>query len=512
MTTIPWYRVSTGRSGSPIDCVVCLIQRTISTELRELCERLTRASEGVVELCRQCHSLMKKSSELDFMRDKAHACEAVGNKENPFADVTHFVGRLASHIREVKVLRAAAVRLPQLFSGFKIRFLHSPRSPALPPAVRSKLHLDGIMSRMVSNNIDLQSELKARLQVWDHLRGGGLEQDVRTVYGDKIKKPRVHAELILLEYFHRKELQYLDNDRFIGCSKPACYCCALYMQHHPARPEVPRTHQKIYLNWLPPTSMDATKVQDPNSRLALHERDMLNKIVCFIRDRTIGEIQDRLGRRAWHFDTVTGYVSAATLSVVATAPETATGRDVRSVLIVSDQDAKSITQVSVSEAVVDEYEVEPSDSHAGDSVPHEDLRDNPSVAAPSKPSKRSMKPKRSSATQQLKEPKSSKPPEQSRKSSATQSKKAKKPEQPKQSQESKMSPVTQSKQSQPSKKPPVPRSKQPEHSKKPPAPRSTSTPTRSVTSTPNHPGQTVDTNSGDDSDLDCEGGVHLGEP
>ncbi|KAH6703094.1 hypothetical protein BKA61DRAFT_494212, partial [Leptodontidium sp. MPI-SDFR-AT-0119] len=46
---------------------------------------------------------------------------------------------------------------------------------------------------------------------------------------DKDFKPRVYAELNLLGYFYIKRLAFVNNNRFISCSKLACYCCYYYI-------------------------------------------------------------------------------------------------------------------------------------------------------------------------------------------------------------------------------------------------------------------------------------------
>jgi hypothetical protein len=78
----------------------------------------------------------------------------------------------------------------------------------------------------------------------------------------------------------------------------------LYFRMHPANVDRPDSHQKIYLNWLPPTSVSG--VEDPNSNLAIHEKVMLNGMVQSIRLRTIEQIRSKTGRRQRHFDSTTG--------------------------------------------------------------------------------------------------------------------------------------------------------------------------------------------------------------
>jgi OTT_1508-like deaminase len=285
----------------------------LSSELRALEDKLGATRDNLVHLCLYCHTL-RRTSDMDHIKQKATQVEHHGETRNPFATVRHFVGRLEYHVKAVKTLVFAALRIPGLFEEPEIHIVKCPRALISPPGVRNKLRLDGIAHRMISNDKpQLLRDVQARLQNLD--QGHGIEDIVRRVYAEK--QPRVHAELILLEHFHRNTLDFVGNDRYIGCSKPACYCCLLYIREHPGHFVEPASHQKIYLNWMPPTS--TPEVRDPNSRMAEHERNMLNKMVETIRTKTIDQIMTRTGRRRKHYDSVTGD-TRSTLNPVAGRP------------------------------------------------------------------------------------------------------------------------------------------------------------------------------------------------
>lgn len=246
-----------------------------------------------------------RSEDMDFVRERVKTDVRYGSTKSPFMAAKHYIGRLAFHVKTVKVLLTAAERLPELVLSPQIFLIESPSSIVLPPPSRPNLKLDGIANRMMhSSQASDLLELQASLRILD--LKFNVERTVQKYYVEKKLRARVHAELIVLEYFHERDetLQYLDNDRYIGCSKPACYCCSLYFRAHPANVEPPATHQKLYLNWLPPTSVSG--VEDPNSRLATHEKGMLNRMVQSIRLRTIEQIRNQTGRRQRHFDSTTG--------------------------------------------------------------------------------------------------------------------------------------------------------------------------------------------------------------
>ena len=254
-----------------------------------------------------------KSAEMDYVKGRAMVSEVYGNRQSPFADLRHFIGRLAYHPKSVRILISAASRLPDLFLDPQITVVSSPPSLVPSPSWRKKSDLNGISTRMISENEPLLQELQVRLRTMNQAHD--IERIVRKEYENKNFKPRVHAELILLEYFYqnRQHLDLVGNDYFIGTSKPSCYCCYLYFRAHPGNFVEPATHQKIYLNWMPPTSIPG--VQDQYSKLAKHEETMLNKMVESIRMRTINQVMSQSGPRQKHFDSVTGDTLSARIAL-----------------------------------------------------------------------------------------------------------------------------------------------------------------------------------------------------
>ncbi|KAL4900922.1 hypothetical protein BDW74DRAFT_182251 [Aspergillus multicolor] len=72
---------------------------------------------------------------------------------------------------------------------------------------------------------------------------------------------RVHAELQIVDYFSRKKLESVDDDKYVGCSKPACYFCYLWIKYHRGGFVIAAAHKKIILGCRGP-GVDVT--EDPN--------------------------------------------------------------------------------------------------------------------------------------------------------------------------------------------------------------------------------------------------------
>ncbi|KAH8660945.1 hypothetical protein BGZ60DRAFT_381899, partial [Tricladium varicosporioides] len=79
-------------------------------------------------------------------------------------------------------------------------------------------------------------------------------------------RPRVHAELLLLDKFWRFRFEFVDNDRYIGTNQPACYCCYHYMLAHPLGLKYLTTHNKVYLKWKVPDIHDEKDIEAIKTR------------------------------------------------------------------------------------------------------------------------------------------------------------------------------------------------------------------------------------------------------
>jgi hypothetical protein len=221
------------------------------------------------------------------------------SKRQAFSLVRHFIGRLGSHGKAARILAAAAWRMPDLFDNFFIKTRPSAKPPSLPPPIDHLTTLDGIIKRMLSKDSTEVKQYQEALAFMD-MKFNILDR-LLAIYKDKAFKPRVHAELILLEFFQVNRLPFVDDDRFIGCSKPACYCCYHYISAHPGGFVRPPSHGVRYLNWRPPDVPDTM-----NDSEKKHQRDVLNQMITQIRLDVLRQIEQRRGPSKWRPDSTTG--------------------------------------------------------------------------------------------------------------------------------------------------------------------------------------------------------------
>jgi hypothetical protein len=153
----------------------------------------------------------------------------------------------------------------------------------------------------------ISSHEKAKLHSYMQSLAGmdlkfNLLHGIKRQYNDTDFKPVVHSEIMVLEHFHSQHFQYVDDDRYIGCSKLACYCCHLYMTHHSSRCVIPQSHQDIWVKWSPP-SLQGISEKDVRYK---EQRDILIAMSAKIRDDALAQISWKAKSLPRHPDSQTG--------------------------------------------------------------------------------------------------------------------------------------------------------------------------------------------------------------
>ncbi|KAH7232233.1 uncharacterized protein BKA55DRAFT_598243 [Fusarium redolens] len=195
-----------------------------------------------------------------------------------FHSVKHLIGRLAEKIRTPANLVNDSLLLRPLFDSYEIRRVEAPIA-ARVPVTDGLRNLDSILRRMLPADDPRLKDLQAYLgQLDGSMR---LEDAIRAVYDDEERHHNVHAEVQVLEEFHRNQRNFVGHDRYIACSKLACLCCKLYFKWHPGRFVEPESHQKTYLNWRPidlPEGGDSEHWPDQRRVLANLSKELSNLV------------------------------------------------------------------------------------------------------------------------------------------------------------------------------------------------------------------------------------------
>jgi hypothetical protein len=247
---------------------------------------------------RSCHHLKELRRHIG---DEPKLTDVKSTKQ-AFLLTRHYIGRLGSHLRAAKVLTTAGQRMHHLFENFTIKTRPSSEK-FLPPPTDHLTNLDGVLKRMFRDDSEQAAQYKEALAFMDSrfdIQGTFLKE-----FEDPNFKARVHAELIILEFFHATRRQFVDDDRFIGCSKPACYCCYYYIKFHPGDYVTPASHGIRYTKWRPPDLVEPEDEEAGNLR-----RDIMNKLIDQVRSDALRHIEQRRGPSPWHPDSTTGITSS----------------------------------------------------------------------------------------------------------------------------------------------------------------------------------------------------------
>lgn len=212
--------------------------------------------------------------------------------------IRHYVGRLCAPKRAAKFLTYAAASHPHIFCGFTVRCQNS--GPVLPrPSEHAGLTLAGISSRMFPSNSAVLSNFREGLQMLEEK--GSIMSRVLDHYRSKDWHPRIHAELTLLEALHDKRCTFFGNDKYIACSKPACFCCYHYIGYHQGLFVRPPCHNKVYINWQPPNL-----ATNSSHARAIGQRDVINKVTQEVRRAVVERVLNTQNKMRWHPDSSTG--------------------------------------------------------------------------------------------------------------------------------------------------------------------------------------------------------------
>jgi hypothetical protein len=232
---------------------------TISVSLRDMVPAEHLHSLHVEGLCGYVRSLLEINNHdqecLAFYQFRfsqqsqqlASRCSSqIGISQDAWQAVRHLIGRLGSWHKSTKAVLALAMRDRCLTKSPPVRvvdhlnpmrFTFRPADLTLTSAVENTFALNGdhalssVRALFQKRGLDLDETFKKRKE-WSF-------------------QPKVHAEAVMADHFFRHNLVFWGEDRYIGCSKPSCFCCDLYLKNHGREFSDRPCHGNIWINWCP---------------------------------------------------------------------------------------------------------------------------------------------------------------------------------------------------------------------------------------------------------------------
>lgn len=234
------------------------------------------------------------------MKLKRQIIQNHGPAPKTWAYIRHYIGRLASWPMASKRVVRMAKNAPHLLRDHEVAVVgQSLRSPSWIPTQ---------MAEFREAMGDVYKGLHRRQRQRETgVTGSGMASVASVAEILEKRKhhdpvPYAHAEILMLEHFHLNQLNFAGGDRYIGCSKPSCYCCELYMQFHPADTKTRPCHGNAWAQWSPAVGMnEGPETHVRHSRAILHK--MLNRLHHDIRTHILSGSSP--GQR--NLDSTTGF-------------------------------------------------------------------------------------------------------------------------------------------------------------------------------------------------------------
>lgn len=170
------------------------------------------------------------------------------DREDGFRRLAHYIGRLGATRSSANTVVRAMIIVPGLRQISDIRTVEAPESRDVTIDREDMSPYEivrAICTEFTSQNpVQIQSALRAIVNldfpINDIARARAHLASRRTII------TRVHAELQLADRFSRaKYMEFVGDDKYVGCSKPACYFCYNWLSNHKHNYILPATHNKI---------------------------------------------------------------------------------------------------------------------------------------------------------------------------------------------------------------------------------------------------------------------------
>ncbi|GFG10242.1 hypothetical protein IFM5058_04826 [Aspergillus udagawae] len=224
------------------------------------------------------------------------------HEPQPFERLFKLLNKLGKHvIMSKRIVESTMVLRSDFARGMRVERI--PGSQEVPlPFSRRKYNIDGISNRMFRDPAEKERFVARLRTIYD-----ATELDKLLTENHLPRKTIVHAEILILDHFEKTGGDFLNNaDKYIGCSKPACYLCYQYIRYHPGRYKLPPSHQKLYMKWRLPDIRES----EPNAATRFRNQEqILRNMTDFVRTELRNDIENCVGKLKGHPDSTAGGTS-----------------------------------------------------------------------------------------------------------------------------------------------------------------------------------------------------------
>lgn len=173
--------------------------------------------------------------------------------------IRHYLGRLASWAKCSRFVVEITSKYDLLARLVEVRCVPCPRTTTKSSESTGPKPVEHLVASLIRAGV---RDARAKCQsTW---------QPLVEMYEERWKSiergPIVHAEMIMLDHFDLYNLPFAHGKRYIGCSKPSCFCCAVYMANHPLKLATRTCHNNVWAKWALPRWIQGEKMDSSEGR------------------------------------------------------------------------------------------------------------------------------------------------------------------------------------------------------------------------------------------------------
>lgn len=175
----------------------------------------------------------------------------IGQGYNDLYRVRHYVGRLSAWLGAARNVVVFGAQLSGILEKYCVKVVQ-PAGPGARVSLDLGQDFDVILNRVMPEFRDqpMLSEISATVR-----RASG----TTALFKSEKLELKPHAEAIMLDHFFTNNNQFANGDRYVACSRPSCYCCKLYFDHHPAEASTGRSHGMLWIQWRLPRLLESVE-------------------------------------------------------------------------------------------------------------------------------------------------------------------------------------------------------------------------------------------------------------
>lgn len=203
----------------------------------------------------------------------------------PWRSIRHYIGRLAAWNRAARTVVCFAKQHPEYLAGASVKAVPTPR---LPPSISVSTQAGQTNKKLEDTLAELYATHNCLVSRGLLSKASGLPLDMldkrfAVIVAKSPKEYRLHPELTMAEHFLKRKLAFVDDDRYIGCSKPSCYGCKMFLQVHPLKLAVRPCHNRVWIKWCYPNMPEDTTSEEAEE-WAERRSQFISSIVDEIRE------------------------------------------------------------------------------------------------------------------------------------------------------------------------------------------------------------------------------------